>query len=88
LEERQAVGPGGKGEITLDSWLQYGADRVPTLYQEVRVGKVQSFGATKKETVVDEKLSNGSSSLRKPNTFQQPSFFNFRKPDSNVTLKP
>jgi WD40 repeat protein len=87
LEERQAVGPGGKGEITLDSWLQYGADRVPTLYQEVRVGKVQNFGATKKETVVDEKLSNGSSSLRKPNTFQQPSFFNFQKHQLPIVLR-
>jgi uncharacterized caspase-like protein len=74
------------GTITLDGWLQYGADRVPTLFQEVLVGHVQKFGADSKETNIDVQLSGGTSSLSKPNAFQQPSFFNFRKQTESILL--
>ena len=76
LEDRQAT---ADGNITLDGWLQYGVDRVPVLYQEVLDGKIQKFTATSKDTDIDMQLSGGSSSLTKPNAFQQPSLFSFQK---------
>ena len=84
LEDRQAA-TGGK--ITLDGWLQYGADRVPRLYEEVLAGKVQKFTATSKDTNIDIELSGGSSSLKKPNAFQQPSLFNFQKHRTDILLE-
>jgi hypothetical protein len=86
LEERQAAGPDGKGEITMEGWLQYGADRVPKLYEEVQAGKVQRFGVSSKDTNIDVELSGGKSSLNKPSAFQQPSFFNFQKTGQQITL--
>jgi WD40 repeat protein len=84
LEDGQAAGADGK--ITMEGWLQYGTDRVPTLYSEVLAGKVQKFTAHTKDTSIDEELSGGTSSLKKPNAFQQPSFFNFQKRQSLITL--
>jgi hypothetical protein len=86
LEDGQAAGAGGKGEITLDRWLQYGVDRVPTLYEEVLGGKVQKFTPTSKDTSIDVELSDGTSSLKKPSSFQQPSLFNFQKKATGVLL--
>ena len=89
LEDRQAAGPDGKGEITMEGegWLQYGVDRVPTLYQEVLSGKVRKAAAKSKDTDIDVELSGGTSSLNKPSAFQQPSLFNFSKQQSSVRLK-
>jgi hypothetical protein len=84
LEDRQAA---ADGKTTLDGWLQYGVDRVPTLYEEVLAGKVQKFTATSKDTRIDEELSGGSSSLKKPHAFQQPSFFNFQKKTTGIRLE-
>jgi hypothetical protein len=84
LEDGQAAGVDGK--ITLEGWLQYGADRVPSLYNEVLRGKVQKLTAHSKDTSIDEELSGGTSSLKKPNAFQQPSFFNFRKGQAQITF--
>jgi hypothetical protein len=78
--------PGCPNSITMEGWLQYGADRVPTLYEEVLAGNVQKFTAHSKDTSIDEELSGGTSSLKKPNAFQQPSFFNFRKRRSAIVL--
>jgi hypothetical protein len=86
LEAEQAVKTGTK-EITLDSWLQYGVDRVPTLFQEVLAHKVQTFQEGSKDVIVDERLSEGTSSVRKSNVFQQPSFFNFRENETEVILR-
>jgi uncharacterized caspase-like protein len=86
LEERQAAGLDGKGEITMEGWLQYGADRVPTLYEEVLAGKVQKFTVHSKDTNIDVELSDGTSSLKRPNAFQQPSFFNFQKAGRQIAL--
>ena len=58
LEARQAVKPGTK-EITLDSWLEYGLERVPKLYEEVLQGKVQTFETASKDVKVDEEPSPG-----------------------------
>jgi hypothetical protein len=87
LLAKQAVKAGTK-EITLNSWLQYGSDRVPTLYQEVLKGHVQTFtDGSKDVTTVDEQLSDGTSSLKKPNTFQQPSLFNFQRNKPDLPLQ-
>ncbi len=84
LEDGQAAGTEGK--ITMDGWLQYGVDRVPTLYNEVLAGKVQKFTAHSKDTNIDEELSGGTSSLKKPSAFQQPSLFNFQKQSADIVL--
>jgi hypothetical protein len=60
---------------------------VPDLYQEVLSGKVQKFTATSKDTNIDVELSGGSSTLKKPETFQQPSLFNFNKRRLTVLLE-
>ena len=87
LEDGQAGGPDGKGEITMDGWLQYGVDRVPTLYRGSAFREVRKFAATSKDTDIDVEVSGGTSSLNKPNAFQQPSLFNFNKHQSAVRLK-
>jgi len=85
LEAKQAVKPGTK-EITLDSWLEYGSERVPTLYEEVLKGKVQTFDEGPKDVRIDEQLSGGTSTLKRPSAFQQPSLFNFQKHQSAIIL--
>jgi len=85
LEAKQAVVTGTK-EITLDSWLQYGSERVPTLYEEVLKGRVQTFTEGSKDVTVDVQLSGGTSTLKRPNAFQQPTLFNFQKRQSTICL--
>lgn len=82
LQDRQAA----DGKITMDRWLQYGVDRVPTLYEEVLGGKVPKFTATSKDTDIDLELSGSSSSLRKPHAFQQPSVFSFAEKKATLVL--
>ena len=86
LEAQQAVKAGTK-EITLDSWLEYGSERVPTLYQQVLTGKVQTFAEGSKDVVIDQQLSGGTSTLKKPSAFQQPSLFSFQKNKQDLALQ-
>jgi len=86
LEARQAVKP-GTNAITLESWLEYASERVPILYEEVQKNQIQTFMEGSKAVSVDEQLSGGTSSLKKPNAFQQPSYFNFQKHESGVLLQ-
>lgn len=86
LEAKQAVKPGTK-EITLDSWLEYGTERVPKLYREVWKGEVQTFTEGSKDVTIDEQLSGGTSSLKKPSAFQQASLFNFQKRKRDLSLR-
>jgi len=81
LEAKQAVAE--NGQITLDSWLEYGLQRVPGLYEEVVRGKVQTFTEGSRDVTVDEKPSGG---LTKPITFQQPTLFSFQKHRSAAVL--
>ncbi len=71
----------------MDGWLQYGVDRVPTLYNEVLAGRVQEFTTHSKDTNIDEDLSVGTRSLNKPTAFQQPSLFKFHKRQFAVLLR-
>ena len=86
LEAKQAVKT-GTNEITLDSWLEYGSQRVPLLYQEVLKGKVETFAQGPKDVYIDADLSGENSSLKKPSAFQQPSLFNFQKNKQDVQLQ-
>jgi WD40 repeat protein len=86
LGAKQAVKAGTK-EVTLDSWLEYGSQRVPPLYQEVLKGQVQTFAAGSKDVRIDEQLSGGTSTLKKPASFQQPSLFNFQKNKQDLRLQ-
>ena len=86
LDAAQAVSPGAKGSITIDGWLQYGADRVPKLYKEVLAGHIQTFPTASRSTSIDEDLSGGLSPIRKPGVFQQPTFFNFNKQAADINM--
>ena len=86
LDAKQAVKAGTK-EITLDSWLKYGSERVPTLYQEVLKGQVQTFAEGSKDVAIDAQLSDGASTLKKPSAFQQPTLFSFRVLTDSITIQ-
>ena len=87
LDAAQAVSPGAKGSITIDGWLQYGADRVPKLYKEVLAGHIQTFPTASRSTSIDGRIvSGGSSSIRKPGVLQQPTFFNFNKQAADINM--
>jgi hypothetical protein len=78
LERGQAGKQDPTGVNTLDGWLQYGVDRVPTLFEEIRAHKIQDFGESR--TIrIDEHLSAGKSSADKPEAFQKPILFDFRQ---------
>jgi hypothetical protein len=74
LEAKQAVKP-GTSQITMDSWLEYGSNQVPT---EVLKGSVQTFAEATKGVSIDEQLSDGWSTLMLLNSLQRPSLFDFR----------
>jgi uncharacterized caspase-like protein len=86
LEAKQAVKAGTK-EITLDSWLAYGSERVPLLYQEVLKGQVQTFAEGSKDVKIDAQLSDKTNTLKKPAFIQQPSLFNFQKNKRDLSLQ-
>ena len=86
LAAKQASNPATR-KITLDNWLQYGADRVPVLYQEVLGHRVQTFQEGGKDVTVEDQPSDGTSRTRKTGVFQQPSFFNFRKNGHTTELQ-
>jgi uncharacterized caspase-like protein len=81
LEQGKAGNGDANGQISLDAWLQYGVDRVPQLYDDLREGRVS------RDTGIDEQMTNGTSSLRRPETFQQPSLFSFKRQTREVFLR-
>jgi WD40 repeat protein len=83
--------------ITLSEWLAYGVNRVPGLYEEVRQGKVQTFGRAVSENEAqpaiirqDGGTATGSKSLDlveiQDIKIQQPSLFDFTKKQKDVVL--
>jgi uncharacterized caspase-like protein len=71
----------GDGNITLDEWLEYGAERVPVLYNDVKAGRV---AALKSKDGHITAVHSGSS--LKKNAFQQPQLFDFRRKKHEVVL--
>jgi len=47
---------------------------------------VQTFVDAPRDVTIDEQLLGGTSTLKKPGAFQQPSLFNFQKAESAVVL--
>lgn len=78
IEARQADFSPPDRTITLVEWLQYGVARVPSLYEEVRKGRVQTFGRGEKSRGV---VLLSSPQKKVPNTprFQQPALFDFSR---------
>ena len=78
--------------ITLAEWLEYGASRVPSLYEEVKRGELQNFGrGEKRGMVVSIKKNNSAAgrendSSQKKASYQQPSLFDFARKKSDVAL--
>lgn len=68
--------------LTALEWLEYGLERVPTLYEEVKIGRVQQFGpATDKALVLVE--GSGGASSRK---IQRPALFDFSRGRRNPVI--
>jgi hypothetical protein len=86
LEARQADFQPHDATITLSEWLQYGVERVPTLYEEVRAGQVQSFSRGGEQRGVVVLVSPESSSLQWRSALQQPALFDFSQRTREVAL--
>ena len=71
-----------KGDrVTLDAWLRYAARRIPTLAEDVRVGRLDSgAGGTRGFTFVN------ATPQKKPQV-QEPSLFDFTGEPSKVVLR-
>ena len=72
----------GDGRITLDEWLAYGAERVPTLYDEVKAGSVESLKS--KDVHITSVIAGASA---KKNAFQQPQLFDFKRKKHEIRLQ-
>jgi WD40 repeat protein len=73
--------------ITLSEWLEYGVARVPSLYEEVKTGELQTFGrAADERALVVISTKQGARSLARKTSIQQPSLFDFSKKKRDVTL--
>jgi WD40 repeat protein/uncharacterized caspase-like protein len=71
----------GDGRITLAEWLWYGAKRVPTLYDDVKSGRVRELKS--KDVQITAVLSGASV---KKNAFQQPQLFDFKRKRRDLLL--
>jgi hypothetical protein len=72
--------------ITLAEWLDYGVWRVPTLYEEVKKGRLQDFGLGKMTRALKLVSSNEKSLTIKKSINQQPSLFNFARKRQDIVL--
>lgn len=91
IEAGQADFKPKDSSIMLAEWLEYGVSRVPTLYEEVKLGELQSFGrGEKRGMVVSSKKENSTgrenNSSRKKPVYQQPSLFDFSRKKQDVIL--
>jgi hypothetical protein len=80
IEARQADFKPKDGVIGLGEWLEYGADRVPKLYQQLREGKVETYGRGEKVRGTIPANETG----RRPE--QKPALFDFGKKRNDVAL--
>lgn len=71
----------GDGQITLAEWLAYGAERVPTLYGDVKAGRVNEL--KRKDVHITAVLSGASV---KKSAFQQPQLFDFKRKSRDLLL--
>ena len=72
----------GDGRIMLDEWLDYGVERVPTLYEDVKAGRVEKLRS--KDVHITSVISGDSV---KRNAFQQPQLFDFKRKRREVILQ-
>jgi WD40 repeat protein/uncharacterized caspase-like protein len=86
IEARQADSKPQDNIIMLDEWLEYGVERVPALYEEIRKGELQDFGRGKDKRGLVQVLSKERTSLTKGRAFQQPSLFDFSRKLRKVAL--
>ena len=78
VEEKQADNQPNDGELTIQEWLNYAVERVPSLYEEVKAGQVRTFRKGSKDTGINTSVSGRTSSLN-GEAFQQPSLFDFKR---------
>jgi len=74
-------------KITIGEWLQYGVDRVPLLYNQIKGGKLEplSRGFTPKNTKI--KVDGGADKQgQKDARVQRPSLFDFARKKKDVVI--
>jgi uncharacterized caspase-like protein len=69
----------GDGQVTLEEWLKYGEQRTPSLYEDVKGGKIKmvSRDSTVNPAFIDETTKRA----------QTPALFDFQKQNDNVVLQ-
>ena len=71
------------GEIWLSELLEYAAERVPSLYEEIYSGKLKSIG---RSSIMDEASSADQNYLLKIRSYQKPSLFDFARKRTDILL--
>jgi WD40 repeat protein len=93
IKARQADYKPKDNVINIGEWLSYGVERVPKLYEEVRLGDVQSFGkgagGQVKVVMISQDGNGADKNLEEVLTetrTQQPALFNFTRKRKEVVL--
>jgi WD40 repeat protein len=70
------------GDITLTRWLEYPVNRVPTLFEEIRLGKVNDYGIPVTKDAIPPQAQG---KIKKQGALQTPALFNYGQ-DSQAGL--
>ena len=79
-------------KLWLSEWLAYGAERVPSLYEEVRTGRAPTPGGQRPRLVgpgaagAQRILEHGSPDARRASQTQHPALFDFSRKRRDVSL--
>ena len=83
---RGLASPDRSGTITLSDWLTYGERRVPTLYEEIRTGKLHLVEA--RPDVADRNIElEASATAGAVRRAQTPALFDFHRRNDAVVLR-
>jgi hypothetical protein len=87
LESGQADYKPKDESLTLQEWLNYGADRVPGLYEDIRAGRVKALGgAASRDPIIRIDGDANASFLKTGSLLQQPLLFDFSKKQNHTLL--
>jgi WD40 repeat protein len=81
---------GDNGQVTLEAWLKYGEQRTPTLYQDIRDGKIKAVGYSynqNSKSISRDPKPNPSFLDQTQQHAQTPSLFDFHKQEKKVLLQ-
>lgn len=77
----------GDGKLTLTEWLQFGEQRTPLLYDEIREGRLRAvYGGSSAELVGKNTIASPAFRSMMVRQQQVPSFFDYKRGDADVLL--